>query len=147
MSPHLPLEFISSAHSFSSVVNAAFWSWTVWWGLNDRGPRSPHRSKRCYNCRNGHAFIHCRRVSAGHGHAGGHVEGSIALGSIMRQPISPTRPKEALPASKVGKPPTIPENAARIGHTARQASFSSSNFGDERSGEMSFEKGGGDSPV
>ncbi|KAA8912335.1 hypothetical protein FN846DRAFT_887306 [Sphaerosporella brunnea] len=71
------------------IVNAVFWIWTVWWGLNDRGPRSmyPHNSsshpgaggKRCANCRAGKGG---RGIHApGHAHCPGR---EIPLRSFRR---------------------------------------------------------------
>jgi hypothetical protein len=66
-----PYPFVMCLITF--IVNAGFWSWTVWWGLNDRGPRSMYpatasgRGKRCASCRAGTGFFRstphpCRAV-------------------------------------------------------------------------------------
>jgi len=58
--------FVISIISFA--VNGIFWAWTVWWGLNDRGPSSmyPRRTQnRCFDCRSAAAGVKHRRPLSG----------------------------------------------------------------------------------
>ena len=79
-----------------------FWCWTLWWGLNDRGPRSMYpkqRARRCFVCRTAPPLP--RRPARAAGRAS--PNGSLMLDGLGARD-------------------------ERNAHTARQPSFASSCF-------------------
>ncbi|KAF8247610.1 hypothetical protein K440DRAFT_643680 [Wilcoxina mikolae CBS 423.85] len=106
---------------FFSLVNIGFWCWTVWWGLNDRGPRSMYpqhqQVKRCFSCRIGsgggmfnphpHTYTptHGRRpsmprsFSPTEGTQFGGAGNGIALGPLSRQSSNTARMMDGVPST------------------------------------------------